>query len=368
MSARAVAITPPTGGMRECMYVQSDIWPVTCGESGLVGMPDCTYMQWSAPACNRTLAADLRDLTSLTPRLVPLCCHLPPEGAHILAVPVPAAHLGCCLVDDAGLEPEPVGEHIAHRPFRDLAESQYGDADQPLSSGPVAERLIENSIRELSVFAAELAGSLNLGPVFRLGEAARRDALTDQPSVRLRLGALAKVGVGDVNVLADVKAQRCAVLAGGAVHRPPALRPLGDIKVRRDVLAEAFGGGKQACHPRSASPWVGMPEMSIGHTRFAPVAGSSAGPAISSRRGRSRRLLTSGGLSGRSALRRRIARLAVADLGDVLAAPLCLVCRIRDGDGFRAEFRADRADERGIRSVIAGASAGYLSGTSSGHA
>ena len=39
---------------------------------------DCTSMQ-------SYIGRDLRDLTGLTPGLVALCCHLPPEGARISA-------------------------------------------------------------------------------------------------------------------------------------------------------------------------------------------------------------------------------------------------------------------------------------------
>lgn len=101
------------------------------------------------------------------------------------------------------------------------------------------------------------------------------------------------------------------------------------------------------------------------------LAGSEAGrPASWSEGAGSAALggLVGGWLARRPALRRRVSCLAVADLGDVLAAPLGLGCRVRHGDGFRAEFFADRADERGVRPVVAGASAGYLPGTSYDHA
>src|SRR6185437_16771397 len=62
-----------------------------------------------------------------------------------------------------------------------------------------------------------------------------------------------------------------------------ALRP--PAECRRPVDAGArlrVGVGVDAaCHPRSASPWAGMPEMSAWHTGFSPVKRRSAGPVVS---------------------------------------------------------------------------------------
>ena len=81
---------------------------------------DCTYMHSTAPTCNRTMTSDLRSLTTLATGLIPLCCHPLPEGApipagHTSSVPALAAQFRSRLVDDPGLESEPVGQHIARR-------------------------------------------------------------------------------------------------------------------------------------------------------------------------------------------------------------------------------------------------------------
>src|ERR1017187_2832516 len=239
--------------MRLCMYMHNGTGP------------DCMYMHSTAPACKRTTASDLHDLTTLATDLVPLCCHPLPEGApfpggHASSAPSLAAQFGGRLVDDPRLESEPVGQYLAHRAFGDLAaKRQHSNADQSLGRSPLAERLAEYGIGQLSVLAAEFRGSLAGRPVFRLGEAAGRDALLNEPRIGLGLRALPEVGIGDVRVGADVEPPRGPMASGRAAHGVPALIPFGHVGPRRDVLAEAFAGRQQACHPVSASPSAGVP-------------------------------------------------------------------------------------------------------------
>ena len=226
----------------DCMYMHS--------KNG----PDCAYMHSTAPACNRTMAPYLQDLTVLTPRLIALCCHPSPGGGtypagHRTSAPALAAHFRSRLVDDPGLEPEPVGKHLNRHAFGYLAVNREHDtADEPFGRGPVAKRHVEDGVGQRHVFAGNLAGPRKAGHVFRSLETSGRDALAGEPPVRLGFGALSEVGVGDMHPVAHVEPQRRPVVPGRAAHRPPALSPLGDIGPCRDVLAEALGGGKQAAH------------------------------------------------------------------------------------------------------------------------